>query len=310
MSKIVKQDSNGVKPLLAVGELGYDNYPSGGDIGRVYVGNGAENIPQAKKAEVVIVDGKVDTHVARIDNPHGVTKTQVGLSNVDNTADSVKVVASAGKLTTARNITLSGDVSGSVNFDGSENVSITTTIGANSVILGTDTTGNYVAGLTQGTGISITGSAGEGWSPTVSLADVGTAGTYRSVTTDAKGRITAGTNPTTVSGYGLTDVYTKTESNTSLALKVNNSEKGVANGVATLDVNGKVVLTQIPDSVLGQLEYMGTWNFATLPTSTQKGQYWIANTSGNGYVVGDWAVWNGATFDRSEEHTSELQSPS
>ena len=298
MSKIVKQDSNGVKPLLAVGELGYDNYPSGGDIGRVYVGNGAENIPQAKKAEVVIVDGKVDTHVARIDNPHGVTKTQVGLSNVDNTADSVKVVASAGKLTTARNITLSGDVSGSVNFDGSENVSITTTIGANSVILGTDTTGNYVAGLTQGTGISITGSAGEGWSPTVSLADVGTAGTYRSVTTDAKGRITAGTNPTTVSGYGLTDVYTKTESNTSLALKVNNSEKGVANGVATLDVNGKVVLTQIPDSVLGQLEYMGTWNFATLPTSTQKGQYWIANTSGNGYVVGDWAVWNGATFDK------------
>ena len=34
--------------------------------------------------------------------------------------------------------------------------------------------------------------------------------------------------------------------NTALALKVNNSEKGVANGVATLDVNGKVALTQIP----------------------------------------------------------------
>ena len=37
------------------------------------------------------------------------------------------------------------------------------------------------------------------------------AGTYRSVTTDAKGRITAGTNPTTVAGYGLTDVYTKNQ---------------------------------------------------------------------------------------------------
>ena len=105
-------------------------------------------------------------------------------------------------------------------------------------------------------------------------------------------------NPTTLSGYGITDAYTKTESNTSLALKVNNSEKGVSNGLATLDVNGKVVLTQIPDSVLGQLEYMGTWNFATLPTAIQKGQYWIASTSGNGYVVGDWAVWNGATFDK------------
>lgn len=37
------------------------------------------------------------------------------------------------------------------------------------------------------------------------LAAVGTAGTYRSVTTDAKGRVTAGTNPTTIAGYGITD---------------------------------------------------------------------------------------------------------
>lgn len=33
----------------------------------------------------------------------------------------------------------------------------------------------------------------------------GTSGTYRSVTTDAKGRVTAGSNPTTVAGYGLGD---------------------------------------------------------------------------------------------------------
>jgi len=37
------------------------------------------------------------------------------------------------------------------------------------------------------------------------LASVGTASTYRSVTTDAKGRVIAGTNPTTLAGYGLTD---------------------------------------------------------------------------------------------------------
>lgn len=85
---------------------------------------------------------------------------------------------------------------------------------------------------------------------------------------------------------------------TGLATKINNSEKGVANGVATLDANGKVVLTQMPDSILGQLEYVGTWNFTTMPTATQKGQYWIANVSGNGYVVGDWAVWNGVAFDK------------
>ena len=39
-----------------------------------------------------------------------------------------------------------------------------------------------------------------------------TTGNYRSVTVDTYGRITAGTNPTTISGYGITDAYTKTES--------------------------------------------------------------------------------------------------
>jgi hypothetical protein len=43
----------------------------------------------------------------------------------------------------------------------------------------------------------------------LTLASVGTAGTYRSVTTDAKGRVTAGTNPTTLAGYGITDALTK-----------------------------------------------------------------------------------------------------
>lgn len=47
------------------------------------------------------------------------------------------------------------------------------------------------------------------------------AGTYRSATVDAYGRVTAASNPTTVAGYGLTDVYTKTQVDTSLALKAN-----------------------------------------------------------------------------------------
>ena len=237
--RINRQDTNGVKPLLAVGELGYDNYPSGGDAGRVYVGNGSINIPQAKKSEVIAVDGKIGTHVVRVDNPHAVTKAQVGLGNVDNTSDSSKNVLSASKLTTARTITLTGDVTGSVSFDGTANASITATIASNSVALGTDTTGNYVADATAGNGIVITGTVGEGWNPTISLTDVGIAGTYKSVTVDAQGRVTAGTNPTTISGYGITDAYTKaelnagqldnryyteTEVNAALALKVDDTE--------------------------------------------------------------------------------------
>jgi hypothetical protein len=39
----------------------------------------------------------------------------------------------------------------------------------------------------------------------IDLATVGSAGTYKSVTTDAYGRVTSGTNPTTLAGYGITD---------------------------------------------------------------------------------------------------------
>lgn len=41
------------------------------------------------------VDTKIDQHVKRTDNPHGVTKSQVGLGNVDNTADKDKPISNA-----------------------------------------------------------------------------------------------------------------------------------------------------------------------------------------------------------------------
>jgi hypothetical protein len=68
--------------------------------------------------------------------------------------------------------------------------------------------------LTANQSISITGDAtGSGTtSIALTLANVATAGTYRSVTINAKGLVTSGTNPTTISGYGITDAYTKTES--------------------------------------------------------------------------------------------------
>lgn len=52
--------------------------------------------------------------------------------------------SSAQQLATPRNITLSGDIEGTAEFDGSENIDIVTTARPNSVALGSDTTGNYV----------------------------------------------------------------------------------------------------------------------------------------------------------------------
>lgn len=334
MSKIVKQDTNGVKPLLQTGELGYDNYPSGGDAGRVYVGTGSSNIAIAKKAEVAAVDSKVDTHITRVDNPHGVTKAQVGLGNADNTADSTKVVASAGKLTTARNITLGGDVTGTVSFDGSANVTavgtlatitdsgigtfkkvttntkglvtgtqavtqsdITSLLGAGSIsntmlangavsnLSGTNTGDETTAGIKTKLGITtlsgsntgdqtitltgdVTGSGTGSFAATLSNTGV-IAGTYKSVTVDAKGRITGGTNPTTISGYGITDAYTKTESDTALGNKQNTLVSGTniktINGSSILG-SGDLVISGGSGSGITVTEYditaMGTTQFS------------------------------------------------
>jgi hypothetical protein len=99
---------------------------------------------------------------------------RIGTVDVFNNSGVLLVNApTASKLLTAAAITLSGDVTGTVNFDGSAGVTITTTIAENSVALGTDTTGNYVASVSAGTGISVTGEAGEGSTPQVALSHLG-----------------------------------------------------------------------------------------------------------------------------------------
>ena len=77
--------------------------------------------------------------------------------------------ATASALQTARTISLAGDLSGSASFDGSANVSITATVAADSVALGTDTTGDYVQSLSGGTGIQVSNGNGESSTPSLSL---------------------------------------------------------------------------------------------------------------------------------------------
>ena len=83
------------------------------------------------------------------------------------------VADTATALATARSIALSGDVTASgVNFDGTGDITLSTTIGANSVALGTDTTGNYVAVISGTTNeIEVSGSGSETASVTIGLPD-------------------------------------------------------------------------------------------------------------------------------------------
>ena len=87
-------------------------------------------------------------------------------------ATTATVAGQAGKWISSRTVTFAtGDVTGSFSIDGSADVSnVALTIGANSVALGTDTTGDYVANVLAGSGIATTGAAtGEGTVHTVSL---------------------------------------------------------------------------------------------------------------------------------------------
>jgi hypothetical protein len=106
---------------------------------------------------------------------------------------------------TASNLIVSGTITGS---------QIIRSGGTSSQFLKADGSVDSNTYLTGNQSITLSGDAtGSGTTTiTVTLANSGvTAGTYRSVTVDAKGRVTTGTNPTTISGYGITDAYTRTE---------------------------------------------------------------------------------------------------
>ena len=108
--------------------------------------------------------------------------------------------------------------------------------------------------------------------------------------------------PNTLGGYGIT-----AQSADYSAFYLLAAALGAVNGVASLDSNGKVPLTQISDAVLGQVEYKGTWNASTnsptLPTTpAKKGDYYVVSTAGTrfslDFAVGDWCISNGTAWQK------------
>jgi hypothetical protein len=195
---------------------------------------------------------------------------------------------------------------------------------------------------------------------TISMPSTGTAGTYKSVTTDAQGRVTNGTNPTTLAGFGIVDaqpldgdltavaglattgIVTRTAANTmatrtvtagsginvtngdgvsgnptvsftgAAASAITNtpagnisagtvqgaineldsekqslSEKGVANGYASLDSGGKVPAAQLPSFVDDVLEFA---NLAAFPVTGATGVIYVALATNKTYR------WSGSVY--------------
>lgn len=80
---------NTINEVLAI----FDQYPEGAELVEVLAGKvdkvgGSSLVPDSKVASY-------DAHLIDTNNPHGVTKAQVGLGNVDNTSDENKPVSTA-----------------------------------------------------------------------------------------------------------------------------------------------------------------------------------------------------------------------
>lgn len=114
--------------------------------------------------------------------------------------------ATASKWHTARTVTFAGgDVTGSFSIDGSADVTnVALTIGADSIALGTDTTGNYVAaGAVSGNGLSGSASS-EGATFTVSSNAVSTNTGSTIVFRDSSGDFSANSITASLNGNALT----------------------------------------------------------------------------------------------------------
>lgn len=102
---------------------------------------------------------------------------------------------------------------------------------------------------------------------------------------------------------------------TALDAKLDDSQLNAANGVAPLGSDGKVPIANLPASVVGAVEFQGTWdantNTPNLTVVQQKGNYFVVNVVGStnlsgitDWNIGDWAISNGTTWDKVDNTDS------
>ena len=260
--------------------------------------------PATGGADIVLT---VDNAALSDDVINLVGSTSVGVSRAANGAI---VFASTGTGTvdgfnSAVTVQLSGDVTGSATFDsGGDVANITTTIADNSLVLGTATTGDYVASLVAGTDMVVTNNAGETATPTVALADsiaANTSGTAAKATIletarniggvsfNGSANITlpgvdaAGNQDTTGNAATATALETsRTIGSVPFDGTANINLPGV-NALGNQNTTGSAATLTTPRAIAVSGEITGTANFdgsAGITISTTMADSIVANTSG------------------------------
>jgi len=160
--------------------------------------------------------------------------------------------STATKLATARTISLSGDVVGSVSFDGSANVSISATVQPNSVELGTDTTGDYVATIGGTDGVSITGTGTESRAVTIANTDKGSSqNIFKTVAVAGQSDIVADNNNDTLTIASSTGISLTTNATTDTLTIGNSGVTSIAGTADQISLSGSTgsVTVSLPSAV-------------------------------------------------------------
>jgi hypothetical protein len=173
------------------------------------------------------------------------TNTSDVFSGTKGTLDVTAITGSAATWTTARTITLAGDLTGNVSIDGSAGVTLTATIAADSVALGTDTTGNYVASITNGSYITGGNGGSEGAALTLAVDATTTNTASKVVARDASGDFAAGT--ITAAAVKIDTTYNLDSATATVASL---TQTAIASFSSTTYGGGKVTI-QAYDSVTG-----------------------------------------------------------
>jgi hypothetical protein len=161
-------------------------------------------------------------------------------------ATNADYATSAGSATNADYATSAGNAT---TADSATTAGTANSVAANSVNLGSDTVGDYVAGVSAGTGISISGSGGEGSSVTVTNDDKGSdQSIFKTISSDS-GSVAASTNSDTVTIAGGTGIGTSASGST---ITVTNngvtSISGTSDEISVDTSTGSVTLS-LPNAV-------------------------------------------------------------
>jgi len=176
----------------------------------------------------------------------------------------------ATSLATARTFSLTGDVTATgITFDGTGNVTLSTTIAANSVALGTDTTGNYAQDVSvAGLGLTISGAAGEGTQYIITSGATSANTASQIVARDASGNFTAGTITANLTGNVSGSAATLTTSRT-IGLTGDIFGSASFNGSADATITATIAAGSILDADINASAGIVDTKLATISTANK-----------------------------------------